>query len=305
MTDILKSIGKLDGVKVRRAVRLADLTTWGVGGEVSFLVTVDTLSSLAEVLRESEARKIPLFVIGAGSNLLVADEGLDGALIRLSGQMSKIEASDTRVIAGGGASIGSMVTAAAEANLSGLEFAFGIPGTVGGAVIANAGAFESSIGEVISSAETITLAGKTKSYERFSDTYREPLVKRGEIVTKAVFELERESDVVIRKRMDEVRDLRRQTQPWGMRTAGSVFKNPPGQSAGKLIEESGFKGKKIGGARVSEIHANFIINEGGARASEIKSLIDMIRDKVLEDAGVELELEVRLLGFPERVGKAR
>jgi len=297
LPDPFYSIRGLDDITVEYDVSMAEHTTWGVGGPARYLVTARSKPSLVRVLRVVRERELPLFIMGNGSNLLIADGGVPGVIIRLTDKLANVSVSGEQMEAGAGASISNAVTTALHASLTGFEFAFGIPGTVGGAIMTNAAAFRGSIAGVLTVVKTLTMDVEEERHVSFDAEYREPLVPPGEVVIKAKFSLSRDHEEAIKKRMDEVRSMRRETQPWGMRTAGSVFKNPPGDSAGRLIEECGLKGKGVGGARISEIHANFIINGGDATASDIKRLIDLARGEVGARFGVDMELEVQMLGL--------
>jgi UDP-N-acetylmuramate dehydrogenase len=238
-------------------------------------------------------------VLGNGSNVLASDEGFGGVVLRPTAGLATVEVGVSRIRAGAGAALGSVVKEAARASLSGLEFAVGIPGTVGGAVMTNAGAFSGNIAGVIELARAITGDGEQHEYESFTNGYRESLVPVKEILTSATFRLAEAPFASIKKRVDEVWAMRRETQPHGRACAGSVFKNPSGDSAGRLIEACGLKGESVGGARVSELHANFIINEGAASAADIKTLIEKVAKAVNEGFGITLETEVELIGFEE------
>lgn len=299
LSHIFESLLNLKGLEVQRGVPLANHTTWKVGGPVELLVRANGVSSLDGLLEIARAEGIPLFVLGNGSNILVSDAGLKGIALRLGGELTSIEIKGEVLTACGGAPLGSLVENALKVSLKGVEFAFGIPGTVGGAVMTNAGAFSGSIAEVVDEVQTMNMDGEMMRHRDMSGEYRSPLVPRNEIVTRASFRLTQGSGEQIRKEMDSVRAKRKATQPWGMATAGSVFKNPAGDSAGRMIEECGLKGKSIGKARVSDTHANFIINDGGALASDIKELIDLMRREVRARFGLNLEQEITLVGFDE------
>ena len=217
--------------------------------------------------------------------------------MKLEGELAAVEISVEVMRAGAGAPLAAAAARAMRASLSGLEFAVGIPGTVGGAIMTNAGAFSCSVAGVLQSVSTITRSGEPRVHQEFLDRYRSALVPGDEIVTGASFGLEVKPVPEIMKIADEMKLKRGTAQPRGEATAGSVFKNPVGGSAGRLIEECGLKGISLGAAHVSERHANFIVNEGGATAADIKGLIDMIVEEVRERFGVVLEPEVGIVGF--------
>lgn len=297
MSDIFQSLLNIEGLEAQKDVSLARHTTWKVGGPAEFLVRANNTLSLGALLRRVTAEGVPLFVLGNGSNILVSDRGFEGIVIRLEGEFTSIDVSGEELKAGGGAPLSSLVGKASKASLEGLEFAAGIPGTVGGAVMTNAGAFAGSIAEVVREVKTLTPDGEEIRHTDIEDVYRSPLVPPEEIVTLARFRLKKGSAEQIRKTMDSVKARRMETQPWEMATVGSVFKNPPGDSAARIVEECGLKGKSIGGAKVSDTHANFIINDGTARASDIKKLIDLILGEVKSRFPIELDLEIQLVGF--------
>jgi UDP-N-acetylmuramate dehydrogenase len=287
----------LRGIDAQKDVLLAHHTNWKVGGPAELFVHANDVSSLGELLKIIRDEGLPLFILGNGSNILVSDSGLEGITMRLGGEFTSMSVNDKKLMAGGGAPLGYVVRTALKASLEGLEFAIGIPGTVGGSVMTNAGAFSGSIAEVVAEVETVAPNGEITRHSDIEDTYRAPLVPGNEIVTSAVFMLKSGPAVRIREIAESITERRKATQPWGMATAGSVFKNPPGDYAGRMIEECGLKGKSIGGARVSDMHANFITNDGTAKASDIKSLIDLARGEVKARFEIELELEIQLVGF--------
>lgn len=297
MIDKIASLLKGIELKVERDVPLRRYTTWKVGGPAELLVWVDNENRLINMLGILREFGLPYFVLGNGSNVLISDEGVKGATVRLKGELAGININENTIEAGGGALLSSIVTESYKKSLGGLEFTFGIPGTVGGAVMTNAGAFNKSISNVLSKVRTVDRAGMVKDYHKFENDYRSPLVPREETVISSWYSLKSRNNELIKKRMDDYREKRRQSQPWGMPTAGSVFKNPEGDYAGRLIEECGLKGKMVGLAKVSDIHGNFIINEGGATAGNIKSLIDLVVEEVASKFGVKLLPEVQFIGF--------
>lgn len=300
MPDPLQSLLKIADLEVDSGVPLAHFTTWKVGGPARYIIKAHSDSAVGVALPIIREFRIPLLVLGHGSNILVSDHGFDGAVLRLVGGFTDMRVDGHEITAGSGASLGTIVGAAARASLAGLEFAWGIPGTVGGAVMMNAGAFGGTTASVLKRVGTVTPDAESRDYDTFDDVYRAALVPTEEIVTSTTFKLEEATAGDIRQRMDESGERRKSTQPWGQATAGSVFKNPKGLSAGRLLEECGLKGATVGGARVSEVHANFIVNQAGASAADIKALIELAAGEVKERFGVELETEVRLVGFEER-----
>ena len=277
---------------------LARLTTIGTGGPARFLARPTSSAELAEVLAWAAGERLEVAVIGLGSNLLVADEGYDGVALRLEGSLAAIEIDGTSVHCGGGASLAAVVRRATEAALTGIEFGCAIPGTAGGAVRMNAGAYGSEIRDVLQSAEIVSATGtRSGGPQELELSYRHSNVRRSEVVAEATFVLERGVRDQIRARVRELQGQRSASQPRKARTFGSVFKNPAeGPGAGALIEECGLKGHVIGGARISSVHANFIENTGAARSADVAALVTLARSCVRERFGVDLEHEVELLG---------
>lgn len=288
-----------EGFTVSREVSLSALTTWRVGGPARYFVDVSNERALLEVLETARNSGLAVLVIGKGSNVLVSDDGFDGVVLRLGGELAEVGVEGEELTAGGGASLRAAALRAEEESLSGLEFLSGIPGTVGGAVATNAGAFGRSTASVLARITTVGLDGARHSREEFEDGYRRGLVGSGEIVLAATFGLNRADAATVKGIAREFRSRREMSQPLREATAGSVFKNPPGEAAGRLLERCAAKGLEVGGARVSPLHANFIINGGGASAADIRQLMVLMAARVRERFGVELEPEVRLVGFRE------
>lgn len=261
------------------------------------MLEVDSASRLAEVLATAVAREIPWFVIGKGSNVLIADSGWPGLVIQLAGELKLFDIEAGRVDAGGGVTLSRLAAAAAEAGLTGLEPLALIPGTVGGAVAMNAGAYGSAIAHVVESVE-LCLPGELRQVPRdeLSFSYRRCLLPADAIVSRVVLRLVTADPEGVRAAMNDFKSRRRRTQPAGGRTCGSVFRNPPDSSAGELLERAGCKGMRAGDAEISIVHANFIENKGAARAADVLKLMNECRRRVHESFGVILEPEVRLLG---------
>lgn len=295
--EIAASLAGIPGARVKTDVALSRLTTWGVGGPASVLVDAGAPDVLREVILRLRDGECGVLVLGNGSNVLIADEGFDGAVVRLRGGLAGISIDGETVKAGAGVLLSTATIRAARSSLSGLEFAIGIPGTIGGAVMSNASTFAGSMAAIALEVRTMTLDGDERACEVLEDAYREPIVPEGQVVTSAVLGLRHGVSDEIRSLMREVRVRREETQPTGAATAGSVFKNPEGDSAGRLIEECGLKGRASGGAAISRVHANFIVNNGGASAADIKKLMDLAIREVADRFGVGLEPEVRLVGF--------
>lgn len=274
------------------------LTTIGTGGAARFLARPSTRAELREALAWAAGEDLPTAVVGFGSNLLVADGGYAGVAIHLEGELASIEIAGSEVRAGGGASLAAVVRRSTDAGLAGIEFGCAIPGSVGGAVRMNAGAYGREMADVLGSAEMICAGGTRSGGPGELDlAYRHSNVRPGEVVAHAVLWLTPDEPAKVRARVREMQRQRSESQPRKARTFGSVFKNPPeGRGAGALIEACGLKGHVVGGARISLVHANFIESDGTARSADVAALVSLARSSVRERFGVELEHEVELLG---------
>lgn len=270
-------------------------TTFKIGGAADILITVNTVEELKTVVAACRAEDIPHMVLGNGSNLLVSDDGIEGAVIALDGDFKEITAEGTTLTAGAGAKLSRLCSAALENGLSGLEFAYGIPGSVGGAVFMNAGAYGGEIKDVIVSTVALTADGEIHEVPA-SDAafgYRTSVFKTsGEIILFSKFTLHTDDKDAIKARMDDVMGRRKSKQPLEYPSAGSVFKRPEGAFAGTLIEGCGLKGATVGGAQVSEKHAGFIINIGGATCRDVMELVKKVQDTVRAETGYILEREI-------------
>lgn len=277
---------------------LARLTTIGTGGAARFLARPASDAELTAILAWAAEEGLHVAVIGLGSNLLVADEGYDGVAVRLEGALAAIEIERASVRCGGGASLAAVVRRCTEAALEGIEFGCAIPGTVGGAVRMNAGAYGSEIRDVLASADVISARGaRTGGPRELELSYRHSNVRNSEVVARAVLRLAPGVREEIAARVRELQRRRSDSQPRKARTFGSVFKNPDeGPGAGALIEACGLKGHTIGGACISRVHANFIENTGGARSADVAELVSLARRCVRGRFDVELEHEVELIG---------
>ena len=291
---------EIPGIKVRTEVPLARLTTFKIGGPVAVLVTPETIEGLRETMKVLAEAQAPLFILGNGSNLLVADEGFDGVVIRVGSALGSIgsEGAD-KIRIGAGALWSVVLRYIQKEGWTGLEFGAGIPGTLGGAISTNAG---TRGGETFDSLIEITGVDRTgevrtMSKDSITHRYRSADLPDHFVVTETAFRVAREDPAKITERIRGYQAERRRDQPEREPSAGCIFKNPPGGSAGKLIDVGGMKGEREGGAVISPIHGNFIINEGGATACDVLRLIERIRDRVRREFSVELELEVRKLGL--------
>ncbi|MBE9536079.1 MAG: UDP-N-acetylmuramate dehydrogenase [Proteobacteria bacterium] len=274
-------------------------TTFKVGGKADLMVYPGDAEELGKVICMLKDEGLPFLMLGSGSNLLVSDEGLRGAVISLKEGFRNIEIADELTIdCGAGLSLGVLVNFAAGHALSGIEFLSGIPGTVGGALWMNAGAFGSEIKDVIASVSFADSNGDLKNIgiNDLPFSYRKLDVDPRCVVTGCRLVLEKGDESIIREKIRSYATRRAESQPLGRATAGSVFKNPPGDFAGRLIEDAGMKGVHMGKAKVSEKHANFIENTGGASARDIFELMRKVAAKVFESSGIQLEPEVKIVG---------
>ena len=278
---------------------LARHTTWRIGGPARHFARIRTEEALARVLAAASAEARPLAILGMGSNILVADEGFPGYVLRLEGDFLKVEVEGERLTAGGGAALGGVCAHAARAGLSGIEAISGIPSSMGGAVRINAGAYGGEIFDVLESVRLVSRSGDRRSATaaEIPHGYRwSGLIETREIVSRVTLALRRAPREEIAAKTRTVADKRRGALP-SEPNAGSVFKNPEGDYAGRLIEACGLKGRTSGAARISERHANVIVNTGGARASDVVVLMKTMRDAVREKFGVTLMPEVEMLGL--------
>jgi UDP-N-acetylmuramate dehydrogenase len=286
------------GVRLRRDEPLAGHTTMRVGGPADLVATARDVPGLTALVRGARAREIPHLVLGRGSDVVVSDAGARGLIVLARAEGWRIEAD--RLIAEAGLPLARAATLAQRAGLSGLEFGLAVPGTVGGAVWANAGAHGSDVAAVLDSV-TVLRADGTEAAEPAAALglgYRDSRFKHsaGELILAATFRLTPADPAVIKARLDEIRRWRREHQPLSLPSAGSVFRNPPGDSAGRLVDACGLRGTRLGGAAISEKHANFIVNLGGATAAEIRSLAEMARKAVAARFGIDLVYEVQFVG---------
>jgi UDP-N-acetylmuramate dehydrogenase len=278
---------------------LSRYTTWRIGGPARFFCRVRTEAALARVLEAASETGLPLALLGMGSNILVADEGFPGYVIRLEGDFLKVEVQGERLRAGGGAALGGVCAAAARAGLSGIEAISGIPSSMGGAVRINAGAYGGEIFDVLESVRLVSRSGEIRSLpaSEIPHGYRwSKLIETREIVREAVLQLRPAPREEIQEKTRMVSEKRRGALP-SEPNAGSVFKNPDGDHAGRLVEACGLKGERSGAALISPRHANVIVNTGGARAGDVLVLMRKMRDTVRERFGVTLFPEVEMLGI--------
>ena len=274
-------------------------TTFRVGGNADYFVMPQNASEIKAIIELCKEEDIPYYILGNGSNLLVSDAGYRGVIIQIYKEMNQIEVVGECLKVQAGALLSRVGTVALENELAGFEFAAGIPGTVGGAVVMNAGAYGGEMKDIIVNATVLTQEGEilTLNKEELELGYRTSVIaKNGYIVLGAEYQLQKGEKEAIRARMDELKTQRVTKQPLEYPSAGSTFKRPEGHFAGKLIQDAGLRGFQVGGAQVSEKHCGFVINKDQATAADIKELMRQVAEKVMQEFGVELEAEVKTLG---------
>jgi len=301
--DLLDALRARLGARTRPAEPLARHTSFRIGGPADVLAIPDTPEELAHVLRVAADAGARVVLLGGGSNILVGDGGMRGVVVKLGRGFRRVDwmPSDggASMRAGAAVQLGRLARDAVARGLAGLEYAEGIPGTVGGALFMNAGAYGGEVAETVEAVEGLDgRTGEPRAIDggTLGFRYRRAELPHAFVVTAVRFRLRRDADGDAATRLDAVRARRVASQPQGRANAGSVFKNPPGDHAGRLIEAAGLKGMRAGRARISEQHANVIVNEGGARAADVKALMDLAQRVVWERNGVWLEPEVQLVG---------
>lgn len=287
---------------VRSKVALRDLTTFRIGGPAEVLVEPSSFEEVAQAVRICNAQGVSWRVLGLGSDLLVADEGVGGVVIRLAENLSQVTVEGSRVRAAAGASNAEVAQAALGASLAGYEFASGIPGTIGGAAIMNAGAYGGEFRDVCTRLTCLTPVGDIVvvcSWQACWGYRHSMMSDSGYVVLEATLQLQPDDAGAIRERMDDLKARREEKQPLEMPSAGSTFKRPTGYFAGKLIQDAGLRGFSVGGAQVSEKHTGFVVNARQASAADVRALIAEVQRRVFDSFGVHLEPEVRMWGFPD------
>ena len=299
---VVKELSTLVQGKVLCQVPLSRHTSFKVGGPADIMIYPSGLEELLTIVRFSRSKGIPSFVMGAGSNLVVKDGGIRGMVIKLTRGFRAItllsSCGELTLQAGAGVSLRSLLSFCIGKELAGLEFVSGIPGTLGGAWAMNAGTQGKEMGHIT---ESLTLLNREGVLEERKGTemhfaYRRLHLPPGTIIVKGLMRVGRGTRSALMDALETMNRWRRQAQPLHLPSAGSVFKNPPGHSAGQLVERAGLKGRRSGGAQISEKHANFIVNLGGARAEDILALMGIMRSSVYEETGIELEPEVEVVG---------
>ncbi len=298
VTPLLEAVG--DEGLVAIGAPLGQRTTYRVGGTASVLVTAFSAEAVRRVAQVLASTKVEVLVVGNGSNLLVRDGGFDGVVVHLAGGFEAVVIEGTTVIAGGSAQLPRVARQCVEAGLDGFTWAVGVPGTIGGAVVMNAGGHGASMHESLAGVEVVDLGSGETSVRSVADlelSYRHSNLGPTEIVLGARLELSAGSVEQGRAALSEIVAWRRAHQPGGQ-NAGSVFQNPAGTSAGTLIEAAGLKGHRLGTAMVSQKHANFIQADPGGRAEDVEALLELVRDEVARHSGITLSTELRIVGDP-------
>lgn len=282
------------GVPVETGRRLSELTSLGLGGEILRLLRPRSPSALAGLLRELHEARIPFRILGGGANIAGGPGPFREPVILTRTLKQEPEFEGTKVRAGGGFNIKRLVRACVARGLAGLEWAEGIPGTIGGALVMNAGSYGGDMSQSVTEAAWLAADGSIRRRQvgPADFSYRESPLREEGIVIEGIFTLREEDPRALKERMEGYQARRMRSQPPGERSAGCIFRNPPGDSAGRLIDAAGLKGRAVGGASVSEVHANFIVNRGDATSEDLFRLIDTIKENVLKSAGVELREEV-------------
>ena len=300
MQNIYEDLCRLAGEQnVRREEPMQHHTTFRIGGPAAYYVTPEERDRVAAVIALCRKEAVPYYILGNGSNLLVSDSGFDGVVVAIDKLWRYTVWDGCRVTAGAGTPLAMLARQALERGLTGMEFAAGIPGTLGGAVVMNAGAYGSEMKNIITSAAVLTVAGEVcqLSVDELALGYRTSCIPAGQyVVLEAELELAAGDPEQIRSRMDELAVQRRTKQPLEYPSAGSTFKRPPGHFAGKLIQDAGLSGYRVGGAQVAEKHNGFVINTGDAAAADVIALCNHVKAEVKRQFDVDLELEVKLLG---------
>jgi UDP-N-acetylmuramate dehydrogenase len=301
-SPLVAELKQITGLRLRLAEPLARYTSMKIGGPADIFIAVETRSALASVLGLLRIHDTPVCLLGNGSNVLISDRGVRGAVLQLTADFRKavwLEEGDfIRVRVGAAHPVTQLVREAARKGYAGLEFAEGIPGTVGGALVMNAGAYGSEFETIIEQVEALTADGQaiTLSRAQMTFTYRDSHLPDGTVVTGVTMRLRKGEPAQVSSKLRELVSKRKSSQPSGLPNSGSMFRNPPGDYAGRLIEAAGLKGKRYGQAQIAERHANFIVNLGGAKAEEVRQLMELARAEVRRQFGMELVAEVKLLG---------
>jgi UDP-N-acetylmuramate dehydrogenase len=300
MSNLFMDLKKADIGKVKENEPLSKHTTMKIGGPADLLFEPNNQEALSKALQIINKYGVKWRAIGRGSNLLVADKGIEGVVIKLGSGIDDFELSEETLTVGGGYSIVRLATTISKMGFSGLEFASGIPGSVGGAVYMNAGAHGSDMSKILVKAHILFADGTMEwiTNEEMEFSYRTSILqeKKPGICIGAVLKLEKGERADIVAVMQKNKDYRKNTQPWNFPCAGSIFRNPLPKYAGQLVEDAGLKGYQIGGAKISDMHGNFIVNAGGATSKDVLGLIDYIKKTIYDRYAIMLETEVEIIG---------
>ncbi|MEW9050380.1 MAG: UDP-N-acetylmuramate dehydrogenase [Neobacillus sp.] len=300
MEHLITQLQEMNIGTVKRNEPLARHTTMKIGGPADLLVEPSSIENLTKVMELINKQSLPWVAIGRGSNLLVSDKGIEGVVIKLGQGLDTLTIAGTEITVGAGHSLVSLSTMISKKGLSGLEFASGIPGSVGGAVYMNAGAHGSDISRILTEAHILFEDGTMEwlSNEAMEFSYRTSVLqkKRPGVVLEAKFKLTEGDRSNIVAQMQKNKDYRKETQPWNSPCAGSIFRNPLPHFAGRLVEDAGLKGYSIGGAKISEMHGNFIVNANNATAQDVLDLIEHVKVTIDQLYGVKMETEVEIIG---------
>lgn len=298
MVSLFEDLSDMNIGKVKENELLSKHTTMKVGGPADCLVEPDSLKALEQIIHYVKSNDLPFRVIGRGSNLLMSDEGIRGVVIKLGKGMNELTINGTMVTVGAGYPLVPLATIISKKGLSGFEFAGGIPGSVGGAVYMNAGAHGSDIAAILKKARILYPNGDLKWLDKadMGFDYRTSILQvEGGICVEAEFDLETGNANEITESMQSYKDYRHSTQPYDMPCAGSIFRNPLPHHAGKLVDDAGLKGYKMGGAQISELHGNFIVNAGEAKANDVLALIEFIKNSIRNKYQVALHTEIEIV----------
>ena len=301
INSLLEKIEKNTSAKVVLNEPLKKHTTYGIGGPAEIMTFPNCKNELIQIVRIAKNMNQPITILGSGSNILISDRGIKGLVLSLKNTLRLVEVNNQKMYAECGAMLGKIVKQAVKNDLIGLENLNGVPGTLGGALVMNAGAWGGEISENLVKVELIDKNGELKSLQKneINFSYRNSSFNKKDILLSAEFFLKKADKEVINKNFVDAQSGRKFTQPLNKRSAGSLFKNPKGNSAGKLLDEAGLKGFNIGDARISDKHANFFINEGNATSDDMLLLIKKAHKTVKDKFEIDLELEVKLIGFNE------
>jgi UDP-N-acetylmuramate dehydrogenase len=293
-------LGKIKG-KILLGEPMRKHTSLLIGGPVDVMIIPKDVEDITYATKYAEEKGLPIYVIGNGSKLLVADHGIHGIIIKIANTLDELAVIEESIIAGAGCFLSKLIRIAIKYNLSGIEFAAGIPGTLGGAITMNAGTYLGSMNDVVEEVTAMDIPScsiRVLSNEECHFGFRKSLFQETKfIILQAKLRLRKGNPDEIKKRIDELVQKRKRTQPLNVPNAGCIFMNPPGISAGELIDRLGLKGFQVGGAQISKVHANFIVNSGSATASDVLRLIQTTLERVQNIFGIKLEPEIRILGM--------